>query len=105
MMRNIEDMTTTEIMSRWPRLCGHLIAESLGYFTPEAAALFIKDAVSTGSSFCEWCMHTYRGNAVMALKRAIKDRHLHRGFMAEYKTARRLVNAAIRGVDIPLMSW
>lgn len=31
-------LTQDEVLRRWPRVVGHLIAESLGYFTPRAAA-------------------------------------------------------------------
>ncbi len=33
-----EHLTRDDTMQRYPRLVGHMICESLGYFTPESAA-------------------------------------------------------------------
>jgi hypothetical protein len=34
----IAELNTEDAIRRWPRIVAHLIAESLGYFTPEGAA-------------------------------------------------------------------
>lgn len=93
-------------MRRYPRVTSHLIADSLGYFTPSGAALFIRDAKTTKKSFCEWCLHSYGGDAVLALRTAIRYRHVHKGFMGDYRRARAIVEQAIRtGGEPVLASW
>jgi hypothetical protein len=34
----IVELNTEDTIRRWPRIVAHVIAESLGYFTPEGAA-------------------------------------------------------------------
>ncbi len=51
-------------------------------------------------------LHCYNCDPQKAVERAIKTRHTHRGFMADYKVAKALVNRAIATGDEPLFaSW
>ena len=44
----------SDVLQRLPCLVAHLIAESLGYFTPEAAANAIAYYTKGEAFFCEW---------------------------------------------------
>ena len=103
-------MTAEEVLRRWPRLCAHLICESLGYFSPLAAAGAILRLKQNEPNYCEWfydyaCKWRAREQAQrnrpfdetikeVALRRickAIKDRRYHSGPMASYPQARAIV--------------
>lgn len=99
-------MSLENIRQRWPRLTAHLIAESLGYATPDKAAFIIRDALLGQRNWCEWIDACYAGDAAKALRHAIGRRHHHKGYMADYRQALRIVrhvNAGHRGPD--LASW
>lgn len=99
-------MTAREAIVRWPCLTAHLIAESLGYATPTMAALIILDARSRQPNFCEWISACYRTDAAKAVADAIRSRHYHKGYMAEYKLAKALVDRAIKDGSEPIFaSW
>jgi hypothetical protein len=93
-------------MNRYPIITAHIIAESLGYATPSCAAQILKDARERKINYCEWIYSCYNADPMPAVRNAIKHRHYHKGFMAEYKTALALVNHAIKTGDEPLFgSW
>ena len=98
--------TTEEIMRRYPRITAHIIAESLGYATPTKAALILRDAKNRQENWCEWIYSCYDRNALLAVQHAIRKRHLHTGYMSEYKLARALVDRALKdGAEPLLASW
>lgn len=117
-----------KVMRRYPRLVAHLICESLGYFTPEAAAAALLAAREGGRSYCEWYDHmtgirlrqwdeTRQGpkpdyNTVIAqvtrdvVAAAFKHRRGHRGYMSDYEHARALVSQVAGGGRGPeFASW
>ena len=105
--------TRDQILRRYPRLVSHLICESLGYFTPEGAAGAILAVVQNRACACEWYLHMIEvgGRSLEdvgrdTLRRAIRSRHHHRGFMAEYARARALVDRLAKTGESPLFgSW
>ncbi len=102
-----------DVLHRFPRLVAHLICESLGYFTPEGAAGAILDVKQHRPTWCEWYVHMasvgkrpVEDVGLRTLERAIRGRHMHRGFMAEYRQARLLVERVRQTGDWPLFaSW
>ena len=106
MEKPIRELSVEETMKRYPRITAHIIAESLGYATPSCAARILKDAREDRKNYCEWIYSCYDGDPLSAVKNAIKNRHYHKGFMAEYKTALAFVKRAIETGDEPLFgSW
>jgi len=100
------ELSLKEIMKEYPRITAHVIAESLGYATPSCAARILKDARERKENYCEWIDACYGGDPLPAVKNAIRNRHHHKGFMAEYKTALALVKRAIETGDEPVFeSW
>jgi hypothetical protein len=95
-----------EVMRRYPRITAHIISESLGYATPTGAALILRDAKHQQQNWCEWIYSCYQCDALRAVQDAIRNRHSHRGYMAEYDHAGVLVDRALRSGDEPLLaSW
>jgi len=43
-----------EILQKYPRICGHIIAESLGYATPERAADILLSYIKREKNYWEW---------------------------------------------------
>jgi hypothetical protein len=98
--------TLEEVMRRWPRLTAHLIAESLGYATPSKAASIILDTTHRRENWCEWIYSCYNKDPLKAVQDAIRNRHHHSGYMAEYKLAYALVRRAIDTGEEPIFaSW
>ena len=98
--------TPDEFMRRYPRVTGHIIAESLGYATPTTAARIGLDGLHGRENWCEYIFSCYENDARACLQRAIKFRHHHRGYMAEYKLARKLVDEYLDTGDQPIFaSW
>ena len=98
--------TGQEIMRRYRRITAHVIAESLGYATPTKAALILRDAKHRQENWCEWIYSCYNRNPQKAVQDAIRDRHHHTGYMAEYRLARALVERAIQDGNEPMLaSW
>ena len=105
--------TQREVLQRYPALTAHLVCHSLGYFSPEAAANMILDHIKGRSPACEWYMSMATKDRSLAqinrdtIDRAIRMRHSHQGYMADYRTARRLVEAAAAGYvsNIPGGAW
>jgi hypothetical protein len=85
----------------------HVVAESLGYATPSRAAMIGLDGLLGRPNYCEWIDCCYRTNARQALQDAIRRRHNHHGYMAEYKLARALVDKVASGTHDGdwLASW
>jgi hypothetical protein len=110
-----EELTQEEILKKYPRLVSHMIAESLGYFTPRSAANAIIHAKLQLPFFCEMYCHFARhakdfDAEVLEITRAypfqaFAQRRTHTGYMAEYKLARRIVKNALRGNDPVFASW
>lgn len=99
--------TAREFMRRYPRITAHIISESLGYATPTRAAIIGLDGMYGRENYCEWIYTCYGKDARAALKRAIKNRHIHKGFMCWYKErALPLVRYAIEKEEEPeFASW
>jgi hypothetical protein len=106
MEKRIKELSVVETMKRYPRITAHVIAESLGYATPSCAARILKDAREGRKNYCEWIDSCYDGDPLTAVKNAIRNRHYHKGYMAEYKLAKKLVDRAIETGDEPIFgSW
>jgi hypothetical protein len=103
-----------DVITRYPRLTAHLICESLGYFTPESAATAILHYIRKKPYFCEWYSHMAQGYddqkvlevGVNTLTRTFKRRKYHKGYMAEYTYAKKLVDHVVAGGKGPeFASW
>ncbi len=95
-----------EFMERWPRVTAHIISESLGYATPSTAAIIGLDGMYGRENYCEWIYSCYGRDAREALRRSIQHRQGHKGYMAEYKLAKKLVDIAIeKGREPIFASW
>lgn len=104
--KDIRDMTLREVMKRYPCLTAHIIAESLGYATPSMAACILRDAKLRERNYCEWIHACYNGNALEAVRDAIKNRHRHKGFMCDYRLAKKIVDRAVETGEEPIFaSW
>lgn len=100
------ELSAKDVMKRYPRITAHIIAESLGYATPSCAAGILRDAIRGKENYCEWIYSCYDANPKKAVQNAIRNRHHHEGFMAEYKLALALVKKAMETGDEPLFaSW
>jgi hypothetical protein len=106
--------TAIDVMRRYPHLTAHLVSESLGYFTPGAAASAIKNHILHRPYFCEWYVEMARGYnddkvgqiGTDTLNRTFKNRHHHQGYMAEYDYAKKLVEEVLDGGEGPTFaSW
>jgi hypothetical protein len=105
-------ITTEDMLRRYPRLVAHLVCESLGYFSPDAAANAIIHAKRWEPFACEWYMYMAGADRSLVeigrqtLERAVRGRHGHRGYMAEYRHALALVHWRVRTGRGPLLaSW
>ena len=76
----VAEMAAQDALSRWPRICGHVICHSLGYATPTTAASIVLAAARREKHHCEWIHACYQGDPLPAVRRAIMGRHGHRGF-------------------------
>jgi len=95
-------------IQKYRKLVGHLICESLGYFTPQSALRAVQ-AHRDGEPFaCEWYSHISMQQSKgmfdqaalieinrATLERAFRRRHDHAGYMAEYEQAKALVDQEI----------
>ena len=84
--------TVADVALRYPRIVAHVIAESLGYATPSCAANIVLDVIRRRENCCEWIYSCYGKDPRKALVAAIQKRRCHKGYMAEYKFAKRLVD-------------
>ena len=104
MTKNFE--VVDDYLRRYPRICAHIIAESLGYATPVKAALILKDAAEGNENWCEWIYSCYGRDPRLAVRDAIRNRHSHAGYMAEYAIAKAVVDRYNRTGEEPLFaSW
>jgi hypothetical protein len=87
--------TAIDYMRRYRRLTAHIIAASLGYYTPSRAAVLIRDAKYRKDNQSEWVYMCFQGNSSEAVRRAIQTRHYHKGRISNYQFARELVERAI----------
>ena len=93
-------------LQRYPRICAHIISESLGYATPDVAAMILKDAKEGKENWCEWIYSCYDKNPSLAVDRAIQNRQSHRGYMAEYQQALQIVRWRLDTGEGPMLaSW
>ncbi len=98
--------TIEEVMKRWPRVTANLICESLGYATPSTAGRIILDAIHGRENWCEWIYSCYNKNPLPAVQNAIRTRHYHKGYMADFRHAYALVRHAIETGEEPVFaSW
>lgn len=98
--------TPEDYLRRYPRITASIICESLGYATPTKAAIILMHAHRGEPDYCEWIDACYRGDARQAVQDAIRRRHGHRGYMADFDLALNLVQRAIDTGDEPLFgSW
>ena len=95
-----------EYLQRYPRICAHIIAESLGYATPERAASILQDAHRRQPNYCEWIAACFGGNPRPAVEAAIRNRQHHQGYMASYAQALAIVRRRNDTGESPLFaSW
>ena len=80
------------VARRYPRVVAHVIAESLGYATPACAAGIVLDAIRGRENWCEWIYSCYGRDPRKALSATVQKRRCHKGYLAEYKLAKRLVD-------------
>ena len=78
----------------------------MGYATPTAAAIIGLDGMNRKENYCEWIYSCYGRDARRALQNSIERRHGHKGYMAEYKLAKKLVDIALEKGEEPIFaSW
>jgi len=113
-----------DVLKHLPCLTAQLIAESLGYFTPDGAANAIAYFTKGEAFYCEWyydwaskrfasgstkcpdLRSTVKEVGELALRNAVQRRRHHRGPMAEFKRALALVLHVRQGGQGPLFaSW
>lgn len=105
-----DDRMLEAVLASFPRLCSHLICESLGYLTPKGAANLLWHHAQGREFRCEWISHLEsRGVSEptkSVLRWAIQNRHRHDGFMSDYGAARAIVkNALETGRHPEFASW
>jgi hypothetical protein len=101
-----DERSAEEYLRRYPRLCSHIIAESLGYAIPLVAARILKDAKEGQPNHCEWIYSCYSSNPARAVESAIRSRHRHKGYMASYPQALAIVRHYLDSGESPtLASW
>jgi hypothetical protein len=102
----IRRLSATDALKRYPRTVSHMICHSLGYCTPLSAAGLVLAAARNEQDWCEWIFSCYRSDPWPALCEAIAQRRSHRGYMADIRQARGLVESVRRGGPEPLLaSW
>ena len=105
-MARVDLESTEDYLKRYPRICAHIIAESLGYATPLCAAQILRDANEGRSNYCEWVASCYNGDAKQVVANAIRSRHHHKGYMASYEVARAIVERQLETGEGPVFaSW
>ncbi len=95
-MRRRQLSTPQDFLGRYPRICAHIIAESLGYAVPSLAARILMDAKEGRQNYCEWIDACYHNDPKPAVQGAIVNRHHHTGYMASYELALRIVHQDAR---------
>lgn len=98
--------SASEYLRRYPRLCSAVIAYSLGYCTPLSAANIVKDAHERKENWCEWIFSCYNRDPLPAVRNAFNTRHTLKGYMTDYRLARKIVDHTLNTGDSPLFaSW
>ena len=98
--------TADEFIRRHPCITSHIVAESLSYAPPLRAAQIGLDGMNGDPNWCEWIYSCYGTDARKALQSSIERRHYHKGYMAEYKHAKALVDRYINEGKQPMFaSW
>lgn len=95
-------------MQKYRCLVGHMICQSLGYFTPQMALRAVQSHRDGEPFACEWYSHMASCQGIgmfdhqtlieinrATIKRAFQRRHAHSGYMAEYQQAKALVDREI----------
>ena len=104
-------LTADDALRRYPRLCAHMICESLGYLSPRAAAVALanhRNGRETGSElFCHLKRReeTLQETGARFIKDAFRRRNFHRGPMAHYPAAAQVVALERRGFPKLFSSW
>jgi len=128
----VAPVSAVQVLRRYPRLVAHLICESLGYHSPRSAAGQIAAHINGKPYFSErsGSLCGYLAKPMIAklgrllddeeyhavlvewnrddLERTCARHHHHKGFMADYLTARHMVEHVRQGGEEPnmgLMSW
>ncbi len=105
-MRRRELTTSEDFLRRYPRICAHIIAESLGYAVPSLAARILMNAKEGRENYCEWIDACYRRDPKPAVRSAIANRYHHTGYMASYTQALAIVRHELDTGEGPtLASW
>ena len=95
-----------DYLHRYPRICAHIIAESLGYVTPSTAARILLDAHRGDENWCEWIFSCYDRDPRRAVRDSIRNRHYHDGYMASYRQALAIVRRRLETGEEPIFaSW
>lgn len=89
------NLTRDQVLARFPHICAHIICSSLGYATPNVAAMILKDALTGQENWCEWIYSCYQRNPGKAVAAAIEGRQHHKGYMAEIRQAVALVKHTV----------
>ena len=85
-----------EVLQRYPRICAHIICESLGYATPSTAGSILLAVINKEPHYCEWIMSCYGCDPVLPVKNAIRRRRLHKGYMALCAAAHKAIYVQCR---------
>lgn len=102
----LEELDINGVIARYPSLVAHIICESLGYATPLTAGHIMQDALLHKENWCEWIHACYKCDPRAMLKVCIRNRHHHKGFMADYQHAMALVLRFLHDGKQPLFaSW
>ncbi len=107
-----------QMLERYPRIIGHLICESLGYFTPQGAAVAVYKYKQGDYMSCELYSDVCykRGKGFFDeeelkkitkefLEDSIRNRRFHKGYMADYNLAKEVIKRELEGQGPDLASW
>ena len=105
-MAYARSLSAAQFLRRYPRLVGHIIAASLGYYTPSGAASLLADLRRGREHESPWIDLCFEGDSEEAVRSAFERRHSHKYPMSSYERARDLVQDAIRTGEEPVVeSW
>ena len=73
---------------------------------PAIAASILKDAKEGNSNYCEWILACHGGKPRPVVENAIRNRSMHRGYMASYEMAKQIIQRELETGQGPLFaSW
>lgn len=102
----IRRLQAQDALQRYPRIVAHMICHSLGYCTPSLAGTLVLAAARNHPHYCEWIYSCYKSDPWPALYAAVASRHGHKGYMADIRKARSIVQHSKAGGPDPLLaSW